>query len=53
MWFRLQQQQASKKIQKALNDYVSNTSVIVKYVDNQVTVMGEVLESGGIYFYSG
>jgi polysaccharide export outer membrane protein len=39
-------EQASKKIQGALNDYVSNTSVIVKYVDNQVTVMGEVLNQG-------
>lgn len=38
--------QASEKIQKALNDYVSNTSVIVKYVDNQVTVMGEVQRQG-------
>jgi polysaccharide export outer membrane protein len=39
-------EQASKKIHDALNDYVSNTSVIVKYVDNQVTVMGEVLNQG-------
>jgi polysaccharide export outer membrane protein len=38
--------QASEKIQKALNDYVPNTSVIVKYVDNQVTVMGEVQNQG-------
>jgi polysaccharide biosynthesis/export protein len=38
--------QASEKIQKALNDYVSNTSVVVKYVDNQVTVMGEVQHQG-------
>ena len=38
--------QASEKIHKALNDYVSNTSVIVKYVDNQVTVMGEVQRQG-------
>jgi polysaccharide biosynthesis/export protein len=38
--------QASEKIQKAMNDYVSNTSIIVKYVDNQVTVMGEVDKQG-------
>jgi polysaccharide export outer membrane protein len=38
--------QASEKIQKALSDYVSNTSVIVKFVDNQVTVMGEVNRQG-------
>jgi polysaccharide biosynthesis/export protein len=38
--------QASDKIQKAMNDYVSNTSIIVKFIDNQVTVMGEVLHQG-------
>lgn len=38
--------QASQTIQKALNEYVSNTSVVVKYVDNQVTVMGEVQRQG-------
>ena len=38
--------QASEKIQKALSDYVSNTSVIVKYIDNQITVMGEVKNQG-------
>jgi polysaccharide export outer membrane protein len=38
--------QAAEKIQAALNDYVSNTSIIVKFVDNQVTVMGEVQRQG-------
>jgi len=38
--------QAASKIQKALSEYVSNTSIIVKYVDNQVTVMGEVQRQG-------
>lgn len=38
--------QASEKIQKALNDYVSNTSITVKYIDNQVTVIGEVKQQG-------
>lgn len=38
--------QASEKIQKALSDYVSNISVTVKYIDNQVTVMGEVQHQG-------
>ena len=38
--------QASVKIQKAMSDYVSNTSVIVKYIDSQVTVMGEVQRQG-------
>jgi polysaccharide biosynthesis/export protein len=37
---------ASEKIQKALSDYVSNTSVTVKYIDNQITVMGEVQHQG-------
>lgn len=38
--------QAASKIQKALSDYVSNISVVVKYVDNQVTIMGEVQHQG-------
>jgi polysaccharide export outer membrane protein len=38
--------EAAGKIEKALNDYVANTSVIVKYIDNQVTIMGEVLRQG-------
>lgn len=42
--------QASEKIQKTLNDYVSNTSIIVKYIDNHVTVMGEVLRQGVLPF---
>lgn len=43
--------QAGEKVQKALNDYVSNTSVIVKYIDNQVTIMGEV-QRQGVYPFS-
>lgn len=42
--------EASEKIQKALNDYVSNTSVTVKYIDNQITVMGEVQRQGVFTF---
>jgi len=38
--------QASEKIQKALSDYVPQTSVTVKYIDNQITVMGEVKQQG-------
>ena len=41
---------AADKIQKALNDYVSNTSISVKYVDNQVTVLGEVQRQGVFTF---
>ena len=43
--------EAADKIQNALSDYVSNTSIIVKYVDNQVTVMGEVVRQG-VYSFS-
>jgi polysaccharide export outer membrane protein len=43
--------EAAEKIQTALSDYVSNTSIVVKYVDNQVTVMGEVLRQG-VYSFS-
>jgi polysaccharide export outer membrane protein len=43
--------EAAEKIQNALSDYVSNTSIIVKYVDNQVTVMGEVMRQG-VYAFS-
>jgi polysaccharide export outer membrane protein len=43
--------QASQKIQKAMSDYVASTSIIVKYVDNKVTVMGEV-ESQGVYAFT-
>jgi polysaccharide biosynthesis/export protein len=38
--------QASDKIQKALSEYVSNTSVVVKYIDSQVTLVGEVERPG-------
>ena len=38
--------QASEKIQKAISDYVSNTSIVVKFVDNQVTILGEVQRQG-------
>lgn len=41
---------AAEKIQKALDDYVSKTSVTVKYIDNQVTVMGEVKNQGVFSF---
>jgi polysaccharide export outer membrane protein len=41
---------AAEKIQKALDDYVPKTSVIVKYIDNQVTIMGEVRQQGVFSF---
>jgi len=43
--------QASQKIQKALSDYVPSTSVIVKYIDNKITVMGEV-QAQGVYTFT-
>ena len=41
---------AAEKIQKAMSDYVSNTSIIVKFIDNQVTVIGEVQRQGVFSF---
>ncbi len=39
--------QASEKIQKALSEYVSpKISIVVKYIDNQVSVIGEVQRQG-------
>jgi polysaccharide export outer membrane protein len=43
--------QAAAKIQKALSEYVSNVSVTVKYIDNQVSVLGEVNRQG-VYPFS-
>ncbi|HEX2920157.1 MAG TPA: polysaccharide biosynthesis/export family protein [Bacteroidales bacterium] len=43
--------QAADKIKVALNDYVPETTVMVKYIDNQVTVMGEV-QRQGVYNFS-
>lgn len=43
--------QASEKIQKALSDYVSKPSIVVKYIDNQITVMGEV-QRQGVYSFT-
>jgi polysaccharide biosynthesis/export protein len=42
--------QAADKIQKALGEYVSNISVTVKYIDNQVTLVGEVQRPGVFQF---
>jgi polysaccharide export outer membrane protein len=43
-------QMAGFKIQTALNDYVSNTAVIVKFIDNKITIMGEVQNQGNYSF---
>ena len=42
--------EASVKIQNALNEYVPNTTVVVRYIDNQVSVLGEV-ERQGVYTF--
>jgi polysaccharide export outer membrane protein len=41
---------AALKIQNALNDYVSNTSITVKFIDNQISVLGEVDKQGVFSF---
>jgi polysaccharide export outer membrane protein len=42
--------EAGAKIQKALNEYVPNTTIIVKFIDNQISVLGEVLDQGVFSF---
>lgn len=41
---------AAVKIQTALNEYVTNTSVTVKFIDNQISVLGEVGHQGTFAF---
>jgi polysaccharide biosynthesis/export protein len=38
--------QASSKVSEALNEYVTNASVIVRFIENNVTVLGEVNRQG-------
>jgi len=42
---------ASKKIQSALSEYVANTTITVKFIDNQVSILGEVQQQG-VYSFS-
>jgi polysaccharide biosynthesis/export protein len=42
---------ASAKIQKALGEYVANTNILVKFIDNQVSILGEVQQQG-VYSFS-
>jgi len=42
---------AGKRIQTALNEYVPNTTIIVKFIDNQISVLGEVQQQG-VYSFS-
>jgi polysaccharide export outer membrane protein len=41
---------AALKIQTSLNDYVSNTTITVKFIDNQVSILGEVKNQGVFTF---
>lgn len=43
--------EAGVKIQNALNEYVPNTTVIVKFIDNQISILGEV-QRQGVYNFS-
>lgn len=38
--------EAATKIQTSLNEYVPNTTVTVKFIDNKVSVLGEVFQQG-------
>ncbi len=38
--------QANTKVSEALSEYVSNASVIIQFIDNKVTVMGQVQNQG-------
>lgn len=42
--------QANDAINKALNDYITNTVVVVKFYDNKITLMGEVARPGQFAF---
>ncbi len=44
-------EQAGIKLGKALNEYVSKATVIVKFIDNNVTIMGEV-QRQGVYSFN-
>lgn len=43
--------QANQKIQTELNEYVSNTTIIVKSVENKISIMGEV-QNPGVYTFT-
>jgi polysaccharide biosynthesis/export protein len=41
---------AGTKIQNALGEYVAKTTIIVKFIDNQVSILGEVQRQGAYSF---
>jgi len=44
-------EQAGNKIEQALGEYVANTTILVKFIDNQVSILGEVQQQG-VYSFS-
>ena len=43
--------QAKEKIEKSLNIYLNNVSVIVRFVGNKITILGEVNNAGQFAFF--
>lgn len=43
--------EAGTKIEEALSEYVANTTILVKFIDNQVSILGEV-QNQGVYAFS-
>lgn len=43
--------EAKKKIQNELSQYLSNTAITVKFLNNRITVLGEVRTPGDLTFY--
>jgi polysaccharide export outer membrane protein len=43
--------EAGVKIEEALGEYVANTTILVKFIDNQVSILGEV-QNQGVYAFS-
>jgi polysaccharide export outer membrane protein len=43
--------EAGTKIEQALGEYVANTTILVKFIDNQVSILGEVQDQG-VYAFS-
>jgi len=44
-------EQAGQMLGKALSEYVSNAAISIKFIDNSVTIMGEV-KSQGVYTFN-
>lgn len=43
--------EAGVRIEEALGEYVANTTILVKFIDNQVSILGEV-QNQGVYSFS-